>query len=301
MSTRVSVEDYRAFVAVVDSGSFVRAAHSLFLTQSALSRRIAKLEEVLGARLLDRDSRKVSLTAIGRAFEPIAKQVLHGFERSLDEIRDVIQLRAGAVTVGSMLTVANHLLPAVVARFAGAHPGVRVRILDDFGPKILEAVNTGEAEFAIVLEPAPHPRLDFEALIDDPYVLVMREDHLLAQKRKLRWRDLEGHPFVRLGEWNGNQARLSGEEMPARVLENAAYEVQHISTLLALVAEGAGIAAAPRLAVLAQAEHGVVYRALREPLAHRRIGLVRIRGRALSPAAEALRVRTIEALAEAAC
>ena len=147
--SRVTLEDMRAFLAVADARGFVRAAEQLFITQSALSRRITKLEAAIGARLFDRDSRNVELTALGRTFVPIATRMVHGFERSMDEIRDVVQLRAGTVTIGSMLTVANHLLAGVLARFAQRYPGIKVRVLDDFGPRLLAAVDSGEAEFAV--------------------------------------------------------------------------------------------------------------------------------------------------------
>lgn len=294
--SRLSIEDYRAFVAVLDTGSFVSAADALYITQSGLSRRIRKLEDALGARLLNRDKRQITRTAVGELFAPIAREAIAGFERSQDRIRDVIGLRAGRVTVGCMLTVANHLLAGIVSRFAQQHPGVEVRVLDDFGPKVLEAVLHGEAEFAVLLEPPAQPRITFEPLLDDPYVVALPASHPLAARKSVRWRELEHHPRMRLGDWNGNQETLAREGLAGRESAAAMVEVQHVSTLLALVAEGVGIAAAPRLAVAGQDRPGIVFRPLTHPTTTRRIGLVTVRDRVLSPAAEAFAGMLGEAL-----
>jgi DNA-binding transcriptional LysR family regulator len=298
MHGRLTIEDYRAFITVLEHHSFKRAAEVLFITQSGLSRRIHKLESVLDARLLDRDSRNVAATAVGEAFYPIAQQAVREFKRSQDEIRDVIDLRAGTVTLGSMLTVANHLLANVLAEFSGEHPGVKVRVLDDFGPKILSALESGEAEFAIVQDAPTHPRITFEPLLRDPYVLAMPVGHPLSAQQSVTWREVGDYPCIRLGSWNGNQLRLDGEDVPSRTLSQAPYETQHVSTALSLVAAGVAVAPAPRLAIN-QGTDGVVVRPLKAPATHRQIGIAQLKSRALSPAATALRGLTVRVLGNA--
>ncbi|MEM7406057.1 MAG: LysR substrate-binding domain-containing protein [Pseudomonadota bacterium] len=291
MRDRTSINDLRAFATLAETQSFVRAAQTLFLTQSALSRRISKLEAVLATRLFDRNSRNVTLTPVGEAFVPIAARALSGFQQSLDEIRDIVQLRAGTVTIGSMLTVAQHMLPAVITQFMRAHPGVTVRLLDDFGPRVLDAVEAGEAEFGVVMPTQLRDRLQFENCLDDPYVAVCPTDHPLARRRSVEWRVLEHWPCIRLGPNNGNVAltrQFETVDDETREGPRTFCEVQHIATLTEMVANGAGVGVAPALAIAGNANPRLVKVRLRNPEVARPIGLATVRERALSPAAQVL-------------
>lgn len=315
-SSRISIEDYRAFIAVVDEGSFVGAAEALHLTQSALSRRIAKIESHLDARLFDRDSRNVALTGVGRAFVPIARPAVAAFERSLHEITDVVALRDGTVTFASMLTAAQSVLPDVVADFAAAFPGVRIRLLDHQGDTVLDRVAGGEAEFALVVEPPEHPRLEFEPLWQDPYVLACPAAHALAGTGgPVRWADLAADPtpFIRVGPGNRNHDELAREDLSRAVLERARFEVQHVSTALAYVNAGVGITAVPAMVLregmrestgstsAAGPQAGRIAAVpLDQPAVCRRIGLVRARHHHLSPAAAELSERVSLALRSSA-
>ena len=103
---QISLDDVIAFVRIAKLGSFKEAAEELYVTQSALSRRIKKLEDMLGARLLDRTTRRVSMTVIGKDFLPDAERMIEDFEKSVGDIVDVIQMRAGLVKVATNMTSA---------------------------------------------------------------------------------------------------------------------------------------------------------------------------------------------------
>lgn len=293
---RVGIEDIRAFILVTDLGSFNKAAESLSLTQSALSRRLKKLEEYLGARLLDRTSRSIDLTAVGEEFLPTARQMVRDYERSVSDIRDVIQKRAGVVAMASVMTISHNVLPPVIKRFNEEYPAIRVRILDDVGPKTAEFVATGEAEFGIVLEAGEHANLDYIPIVEDPYVLACHADHPLARKRNVTWADLQDYPYIRMGQDTGNQRQLAGALEGTGLMPEAAVEVQHISTIMGILGADLGVTAVPRLAVAQRPDLDLAFRRLNEPEVSRYIGLVKIRGRTLSPAAVVLQEMVSEEL-----
>ena len=120
--------DLRAFIAVADLGSFHRAAKSLNLSQPALSRRIQKLEESLGAALLERSTRHVALTMVGRDFIPKVRRFLDEFETSVLGIRDLGARSGGLVSIASVPTAVFYFLPRTIGRFSAAYPRIRIRI-----------------------------------------------------------------------------------------------------------------------------------------------------------------------------
>ncbi len=281
----VSLEDIRAFLVIAELESFSQAADRLSVSQSALSRRIVKIEDHLGARLFDRSTRHVALTAIGREFLPLAHRMLGEFERSLDRIGDVILKRGGVVTIASLMTVAFGVLPPVAARFGAAHPDVRLRILDATGPEIAAHVRSGEAEFGIDMEAEPDAEIAFEPLAVEHYVLACRPGHPLAGDTPLDWSAVHGHRCIVLGPDSG-----IGRQLRAAVPHiDWQCEVQHLSTVLGFLAAGIGVAAIPALALGSMNAADLVYRRLTGPEVTRRIGIIRRRGAALSPAALSLR------------
>lgn len=293
---RIGIEDIRAFILVTELASFNKAAETLSLTQPALSRRLKKLEESLGARLLDRTSRSIDLTAVGEEFLPTARQMVRNYERSVSEIRDVIQKRAGVVSMASVMTISHNVLPPVIKRFADRYPSVRIRVLDDVGPKTAEFVSLGEAEFGIVLEAGEYSNLDYTPIVEDPYVLACHADHPLAQRKSARWSDLQEYPYLRMGRETGNQQQLANALDGSDLMPPAAVEVQHISTIMGFLGADLGVTAIPRLAVAQRPDLDLAFRPLIEPEVSRYIGIVKIRGRTLSPAAEALQEMVSEEL-----
>ena len=121
--------DLRAFLMVVELGSFHRTAEALNLSQPALSRRIQKLEAAIGAPLLERTTRHVAPTAIGEDLLPLVRRMLEEFDGSLFASRDP-KRRGGIVSMACLPTAAFYFLPEVIRTFSVDHPEIRFRILD---------------------------------------------------------------------------------------------------------------------------------------------------------------------------
>lgn len=286
MSINCEILDLRAFQTVVELESFHRAADALHISQPALTRRIQKLEQAIGAPLLDRTTRHVAPTAIGQEVIPLVRRMLEEFDGSLFALKDGGSQRRGLITMACVPTAAFYFLPTVIKTFSQNFPHIRLRIRDLTANEGLQAVARGEVEFGINLMGNSDPDLSFEPLIDDPFVLAMRTDHPLAAFEQIHWKQLEAYPLVVVDRSSGNRTLLDAALARANVRLNWSYEVTHLNTSLGLVEAGLGISVLPRLAT-PQDEHPIlVTRPIVDPVVARTIGIVRRKSATLSPAAE---------------
>jgi DNA-binding transcriptional LysR family regulator len=280
--------DLRAFVALAELESFRAAAEALHLSQPALSRRIEKLEGALGVRLFDRTTRSVNLTAVGRDFSRKARELLDELENTLLGIRDVAAKRVGEVTVACVPSAVYYFLPGVMKQYHERYPKIRVRVVDEDANAVLSTVIRGEADFGLNFIGTQEPEIEFEPVLKEPFVAACRRDHPIARKRKITWTELNEHEYMTVAKSSGNRLLidLALTDIPAR--PRWFYEVRHVSTLVGLVEAGLGVAAVPRLAMPAADHPVLVSIPLVEPLITRTVGLIRRRGRSLSPAAQQL-------------
>ncbi|ALN91311.1 MULTISPECIES: LysR family transcriptional regulator [Lysobacter] len=286
MSINCEILDLRAFLTVSETRSFHRAAEALHVSQPALSRRIQKLEEAVGAPLLERTTRSVSLTAVGQNLLPLVRRMLEEFDGSLFAARGIDDGRGSQVTIACLPTAAFYFLPSVIARFHEEHPNVRFRILDLSATEGLQAVERGEVEFGINFMGASDPELNFDVLVEDPFVLACRRDHPLALKRKVTWNDLSSHRLITVHRTSGNRILLDGALARENLKLSWFFEVTHLSTSLGMVEAGVGISVLPRMATPQQEHPILVTRPLQHPVVSRTIGIVRRRNAVLSAAAE---------------
>jgi DNA-binding transcriptional LysR family regulator len=281
----VDLADLRAFAAVVELGSFHAAADTLHLSQPALTRRVQKLEGALGVLLIDRSTRQLRLTPVGREFYFKTRRTLDELDAAVMGVRELAERATGEVTLGAVPTATYYFLPRVIEDFNGRYPNIRIRILDLSANDVLEAVKRGQAEFGINLIGAQEPDLDFEPLLRDPFLLVCRHEHPLAASEEVEWAAVAPYRFITVGHLSGNRVILDAALADLPVRPRWFYEVQHLSTSLGLVEAGLGVAAVPALAVPVAGHPVLAVRPLVGPVVVRTMGIIRRRGAALSPAA----------------
>lgn len=138
----------RTFVAIAESGSFTRAAHNVFRTPSALSMQIKRLEETLGQSLFVREARRVRLTPQGEVLLGYGRRLLRLNEEAVAHF--IAPPLEGSVQFGSPDDVGSRILPRVLAQFARSHPGVQVEVVVGRSVDLLERVDAGELDLALV-------------------------------------------------------------------------------------------------------------------------------------------------------
>jgi DNA-binding transcriptional LysR family regulator len=295
------LKEIDVFVKIIDLGSFKAAAEELNLTQSAMTQRLKRLEDALGVRLVDRTTRSVAPTAVGRDFLPTARRMVLQFEQSMADLQDLIQVRTGQVTIASLISAATYILPIALERFGRDHPNVNVRILDDVEQVIATHVRRGEADFGMDMQTSePSPGLTMTPLLSDRYVVACRPEHALASRRSVSWNTLADLPLVLLGARSGTNRLLVSHLAGVSYSNKWRYEVQHLSTLIGMVEAGVGVGIVPELAMRARSAPRLVQRRLVDPDFTRTIVLVERQATELSPAAEKLKSVVVETFQRAA-
>jgi DNA-binding transcriptional LysR family regulator len=277
-----------AFVAIAECLSFGKAADRVHITQTALTRRLQNLESLLGVRLVERTTRSVSLTRLGRDFLPQARRLLTDLAAVLTEIRETGKAQRGHVAIACVPTVGVQYLPRVIQEYAARFPDNRISIFDHSSSGVAESVLSREAEFGINIGGPQHPDLASAPLLQDRFVLICRLDHPLARRKSLTWKQLSAHPLIVAGEASGNRPLLDSALGTGRVALEAHYEVQRSSTAVGLVAEGVAAAVVPSLAVQKGVFRNIQAVPLVDPVVSRSLVLVARKSAVLSPAAQAL-------------
>ena len=147
------IDGVEAFIQIAELGSFNKAAEKLHVTQTGLTRRIQRLESHVGLKLLDRTTRTVALTSIGREFLPEAKRMVDEVGRSFDRLKTISRFSTGDIAIASVPSLMYGRLPRILRTYAVQHPHNRVEILDRTSILVIEAVRRRQAEFGLHVQP----------------------------------------------------------------------------------------------------------------------------------------------------
>lgn len=284
---KIDFDGIQAFVAIAELGGFSKASEHLHVTQTALTRRLQKLEAYLDLRLLDRTTRYVELTAVGRDFLPQAKAIVSDVTRAVEKLKDASSCGRGNFTIACIPTMASHMLPKVMRRYALSHPDNRIRIIDASGFEVRDAVLHGQAELGIGLPTDSHPELSETLLLEEPYMYFCREEDALSKQKQVAWSQLHDAKLIAISTMSANRVFLDYQLLKRGINISGTYEVRHLSTAIGLVAAGVGVAILPSSTLEEGARPGVRRIPLTSPTIKRKIVVIRKRNSTLSPAASA--------------
>ncbi len=278
MRINFDFSDLEAFLAVSDLNSFHRAAEQLNVSQSALTRRIQKLESDLGVTLFERTTRTVTPTLAAKHFRDRARALVDDAVETMLSLRDDTQrfahLRNEIVTIAAIPTAGHNILPGAIRRFRDAGHKARIRILDHNANDVADAVAEGDADLGISFIPAAEPGLDFRKLASDRFVLVMRNDDPACGAGVIRWADIDTTRLIVPWKGTGNRMLIDNALARSGRVLNWAYEVRRSTTHLDLVEAGIGIAVLPRSALPARLAGDLSFRPLIGPAVTRIIGVI---------------------------
>jgi len=281
-----SLRQMRAFVALSRTGNFTLAAEYLHVTQSALSGLIKELEQTLGVRVVDRSTRKIALTDMGRELYPLFSKMIDDLDGALADIADHTRLKKGIVRIAAPQLMACTLLPQVIAAYRSAYPAIQIKLVDCAVESVGSRVLSGEVDLGIGPEREPSAQVDAAVLFEMPFVLVFPQGHPLEARQRATWSDLADYPFISLqGEFT---ERLVSDmhSAPRDVPLHPANEVTFMTTALAMVSAGLGITVCLPYAEPLVKLYQLRMRLLHEPELTRRFFVYTRARRSLSPAAD---------------
>lgn len=242
----MNLDDLRTFLAVAEEGSFSVAAERLHLTQPAVSKRLAGLEQQLGVRLLDRIGRRVELTEAGRMLGPRAQQMIREAEDIRRSITNLSGHVGGILRMGTSHHIGLHRLPPVLRRFGRKFPEVQLDIRFLGSEAACQGVEQGELELGIVtLPPEAQPKLILEAVWEDPLEFAVAADHPLVRATPTL-ADLAGYPAVLPSPGTFTRQILEQAWAPLNLPLQVAITTNYLETLKMLTAIGLGWSLLPR-------------------------------------------------------
>lgn len=279
----------QAFLAVAETGSFSRAAERIFLTQPAVSKRIAALEVQLAARLFDRIGKRIQLTPAGTALYERARRVL----RDLDDVKRSITDLSGAIAGELRLATSHHIglhrLPEPLRQFHATYPQVRLDLRFMDSEQACNEVARGEIELAIVtLPPKLETPLRADTMWDDPLDIVVARHHPLATQRDVQFKDLADYPAILPGPGTYTREIILKALGSWRDKIDVGMATNYLEVLKMLASIGLGWSALPRTMI----DDSLIVVQIKKMKIERQLGIVAHSARTLSNAAQAL-IRTV--------
>lgn len=284
---KIDFDGIQAFVVIAELGGFNKAAEHLHVTQTALTRRVQKLESYLGLKLLDRTTRYVELTAVGRDFLPQARAIVSEMTAAVGRLKDMSKNSRGSFTLACVPTMAAHILPDLIREYAQTCPRNRIRLLDATSYEVRDAVLNNQAELGIGIHGEQHPDLIETHLFDDPLMFFCRDSNPLSQMTSVTWSDMSGADLIVVSNLTATRVFMDYQLAKRGISLSGAYEVQHHATAISLVAAGVGSAILPASTFHEGDRPGVRRIPLVGPVVKRKVILTQRKNTTLSPAAEA--------------
>ncbi|MGB2222352.1 LysR family transcriptional regulator [Neptunomonas phycophila] len=274
-----------AFLAVADTQSFSQAAEQLFITQSAVSKRIALLEEQLNQRLFDRIGRKVSLTEAGDALLPRAKNILNEIKDATRAMGNLSGEVSGILSLAASHHISLHRLPPILRAFTRRYPQVTLDLRFHESEIAYNGVQHGDLELALItLSPHPDPMICSYPIWEDRLQYVVAKDHPLAKKPQVSLSELTGHAAILPSESTFTHQIVADQFQRNDLALNVMMSTNYLDTIRMMVSIGLGWSLLPETMI---DESLTILHPSAEPIV-RELGYIYHRDRTLSNAASAL-------------
>lgn len=235
-------------VAIEDRGGFQAAADACHVTQPGLSAQVRQLEEDLGVQLFERGRKPVLVTPAGAEILARARTVLAEVDDLEEVARSLTRPFCGLLRLGVIPTVAPFVLPSVLPAVRRAYPELRLELHEGQTADLVEALGHGHLDLLLVALEAPLGDLESTPLIEDPFVLAVPRDHRLARRKRVQERDLDGETVLLLEDGHCLRDQALSVCSRAGASELGDFRASSLTTLMHMVASGAGLTLLPALA-----------------------------------------------------
>jgi LysR family hydrogen peroxide-inducible transcriptional activator len=272
----LKLKDLKYLVAIADTRHFGQAAELCHVSQPTLSAPLRKLEEYLGVQLVERQPRRVMLTAAGEQIIVRARRIAEASDEIVEIARSHKDPLAGRLRIAFLPTIGPYLLPGIAPKIRKALPRLELMLYEYQTVPMLEKLRAGELDMGVLALPVEMDGLDSRELYEEPFVVALPSDHPLTKKTQLRIEDLDGVTMLLLED--GHCLRDQALDACSRVdvNEKQDFRATSIETLRQMVAIGAGVTLLPELASRGghASPKGLVLRPFVKPVPTRRIGAI---------------------------
>jgi DNA-binding transcriptional LysR family regulator len=242
----MDIQSIKAFITVSETGSFSRAAESLFLTQPAISKRIQTLEHALGITLFDRIGKSVRLTEAGHALLPSCRRILDEIAESQRIISNLRQSTSGILSLATSHHIGLHRLPPVLREFASNYPEVELKLSFMDSEQACQQIINGTIEVAIITLPDEgNERLELQPVWHDPLCIVVSRHHALASEPSCTIKRLLKYAAI-LPSRGTYTRQLIDVALGLDASVNTLLETHYLETIKAMVKTGLGWSMLPQ-------------------------------------------------------
>ena len=250
---------YDAFIKIIETGSFSKAAEELGYTQSAISQMVQSLEEELATTLMIRSRKGITLTPDGEQFLPFIQNVYHSHLELLEKKKEMQGLQSGIIRIGSFNSVSCNWLPGLIKEFKEQYPSVHFDLKQGEYTNISNWIKEGSVDFGF-LNPDAVSDLTALPLRSDEMLAVFHPEHPLASYQEVPLKELLSEPYILLDEGDFSEPMEFFRQN--KITPNIQYRVYDDYTIMAMVEEGLGVSILPKL-VLSRHHQNISTRAIR--------------------------------------
>ena len=253
----MELRDLHALIAIAETGSLSAAARRSHLTQPALSASLKRLEQAVGLRLVTRHSRGAVVSEEGQYVLQKAYDVVHEVAQISSGAQGMAQEPVGAVRIGLPTTVAGGLIPEIVPLLQRRHPQIRLHIIEAMSGVLLEQLQLGRVDLAVLFDIQPQAGLRFTALLRERINLLVPRGHALAKQSSVTLATVAGLPLVLPGPANSIRKHIEAAAQAEGLHLNLVANVDSLPGLIGLVRSGY-CTILPRYLIGGEADDGAV-------------------------------------------
>lgn len=283
----MELQQLKYFREVAEQQHVTRAAEKLFVSQSAVSRAIAQLEEELGVALFHRQGRSLVLSRFGEQYLSFVIQAQNALAHGSRVLKEQTSTESGTVALGFLGSLGAELVPQLIGEYRRLWPDVKFTLIQRSGEALSKQLLEGSLDLCLSV-PGTFEQPDFEwiHLRDEPLVVALPQSHKLAARRTLRLQELQDEAFLALSSGRTLRAIFEQACATAGFSPNIAFEAMDTTTLRGMAAAGLGIALLPPSSARVR---GIVEINLSKPRPIRSIGMVWVSNRYLPPCSASFR------------
>lgn len=264
------------FLAVAENGSFTLASQQLYVAQSAISRKVALLEDELRVKLFKRVNKRIYLTAEGETFLRYARRVFQNLRDAVLEVSEISQLRCGRVSIGAGVIACTHLLPPVLERFREIHPQLDLEVVVGPTERLVAEIRNSRVDLGLLTLPIAYPDIEVVPYCSEELVVVTSPKHQVLQKRKsISPEELSEYPLILFRRGAYTRKVLDQFFLATGIKPVIRTEADDVATIKPLVQINLGITIIPLRAVEEEIRRGELhYLRIRGCNLRRHLGLV---------------------------
>lgn len=275
------------FKAVAQLQHMTQAAQLLALSQPALSRSIAKLEEELGVPLFERTGKSLRLNRYGKLFLRSVDRATQAIEEGKQLLLDEASPDRGTVCLAFLHSLGTHMVPELLRKFRAAHPHIQFKLYQNATSKLLEQLEEGEIDLCLSSPVLTGEQVEWSFLFSEELFVVVPQSHPLAKCKEVRLEEIAEEPLITFKKDYGLRILVDNLFQEVQIKPRITFEGEEIMTVAGLAEACLGVAIIPKIDGLNTAN--LAFLPIIHPKSQRTIGMAHLKNHYLSPAARRFR------------